>query len=297
MQINYEGGVFISTDIFYFSGTGNSLFIARELNKRIPNSRLIPIVSLLNSHRILPQSRNVGIVFPEHALTIPIAVKKFLQKLELTNTEYIFAVATRGGTVFHGFKKIDSMLKKKKKKLDSQFIIDMYNNDSRHGTYKMPTKIELDSLEQDALRKLDEIENVVNNRGKHFEKIENHKIKTASNPVFSYLIEKMVLAGMYLSEHIGGVNYFYHDHKCTGCGICKKVCLSEKINIVDGMPVWNRNVFCYMCFACLNFCPSYAVQINDIPGVKSKTKENGRYPHPYASVDDILKQKTYCNFM
>jgi formate hydrogenlyase subunit 6/NADH:ubiquinone oxidoreductase subunit I len=46
-----------------------------------------------------------------------------------------------------------------------------------------------------------------------------------------------------------------------------------------------------MCFACLNFCPVKAVQISDIPGVKSMTKENGRYPHPYASVDDMINQK------
>jgi hypothetical protein len=46
-----------------------------------------------------------------------------------------------------------------------------------------------------------------------------------------------------------------------------------------------------MCFASLNFCPAKAVQISDIRGVKSMAKENGRYPHPYASVDDMLKQQ------
>jgi Pyruvate/2-oxoacid:ferredoxin oxidoreductase delta subunit len=46
-----------------------------------------------------------------------------------------------------------------------------------------------------------------------------------------------------------------------------------------------------MCFACLNYCPEKSVQINDIPGVKSYTKENGRYSHPYAVVKDISMQK------
>jgi len=40
-----------------------------------------------------------------------------------------------------------------------------------------------------------------------------------------------------------------------------------------------------------NYCPEKSVQIKDIPGVKSYTKENGRYSHPYATVQDISIQK------
>jgi MinD superfamily P-loop ATPase len=94
-----------------------------------------------------------------------------------------------------------------------------------------------------------------------------------------------------ISEYIGGVNYFYHDNKCNGCGICEKVCLSKKIKIVEKKPIWQRNVLCYMCFACLNYCPKKSVQVKNIPGVRSYTTENSRYPHPYAAVNDISAQK------
>jgi len=267
------------------------LFIAKELQKRISNSKLIPIVSVLKKNKILSTSKSIGIVFPVHALTIPIAVKKFIQKLDLTNVEYIFAVANRYGSIFHGFKKIDHLLKRQNKRLNSQFMIDMYNNDSRNGIYKMPSESDIAALEQEALRKLDMIENIIFERGSHHEDIRNHKIKTASSPISSFMIEKVVIASMQIAGHTKGVNYFYHDDKCTGCGICEKVCLSEKIMMLDKKPVWQKNVFCYMCFACLNFCPARAVQINDIPYLKSFTKGNGRYPHPYASVDDMLNQK------
>lgn len=96
---------------------------------------------------------------------------------------------------------------------------------------------------------------------------------------------------MTISEYIGGVNYFYADSRCIGCGICEKVCLSKKIKMNDKKPIWQKKVLCYMCFACLNFCPEKSIQVEDIPGVKSYTKENGRYPHPYASVKDISAQK------
>ena len=71
----------MSTEIYYFSGTGNSLYVARELQKRIPDSIIIPMVSLLNKKVIPTQGEAVGFVFPVHALTIPIAVKKFIRKI------------------------------------------------------------------------------------------------------------------------------------------------------------------------------------------------------------------------
>ncbi len=281
----------MNTEIYYFSGTGNSLFIAKEVQKRIPESEILPIACLLKKDKITSKGQIIGIVFPVHALTIPIAVKKFLKKIDLSETEYIFAIADRYGTVFHGFKKIDRLLRKKRKRLNAQFIIDMGNNDSRHGIYHVPSGEEIAAYERGALKKLDAAAEIILRRGSHYEDIKEHRFKSASNPVSAFLIERLVLALMDIAEHSRGVNYFYHDDKCTGCGICEKVCLSGKISMVDGNPVWGKNTFCYMCFACLNFCPVKAVQIHDIPGVKSHSKENGRYPHPYASIGDMLRQK------
>jgi heterodisulfide reductase subunit A-like polyferredoxin len=98
---------------------------------------------------------------------------------------------------------------------------------------------------------------------------------------------------MAVSEAIGGVNYFYADSGCTGCGVCERVCPSRKIRLNEKRPAWQPSVLCYMCFACLNFCPAHSVQIRSIPGVKSRSTENGRYPHPYATIKDIAAQKEF----
>jgi ferredoxin len=82
------------------------------------------------------------------------------------------------------------------------------------------------------------------------------------------------------------------DLKCTGCGICEKVCPSSKIKIVDATPIWQCKVDCYFCYACLNFCPNQAIQIHSQIYMKSFTTEKGRYPHPYAGVIDMVAQKT-----
>lgn len=285
----------MSTEIFYFSGTGNSLFAARELQKRLPGSRMVPIAGLMGKDRIVSTAETVGFVFPVHALTIPIVVRKFIGKLEIKGGEYVFAVATREGTVFRGFEKMDRLLKRKKRRLNSQFILCMHNNDTRHGEpgkkYVPPTREEIIEREKVVLEQLEKIQGIVNSKTVSLEKDTSYTLKTSSNPIFAFLIEKLVIFLMNIADLFGGVNYFYHDEKCTGCGICEKVCLSGKIGMKDKKPVWKRDVLCTMCFACLNFCPQESVQIEDIPGVKSYSQVNGRYNHPYATVNDMVNQK------
>ena len=87
----------MSTDLYYFSGTGNSLYVARELQRRIPDASLIPMVSLLREKVVSTRGESVGFIFPIHALTIPIAVKQFIERTDLSSAKYVFAIATRGG--------------------------------------------------------------------------------------------------------------------------------------------------------------------------------------------------------
>ncbi len=278
-------------EIFYFSGTGNSLFIARELQKRMDGVILTPIVGLMDQKCIQSKAKIVGFVFPVHALTIPVVVKRFIKKIDFGSSEYLFAVATRFGSVFRGFKKINRLLSKKRKRLNAHFIINMGNNEARHKSYIVPSEADLLSMKNKALNKLEYIKTVIEQRRTCCPDDTEYTIRISRNPFMNLLMERIVLLGMKVSEHIGGVQYFYTDSKCNGCGICEKVCLSRKITMLEDKPVWQKKVFCHMCFACLNYCPRQSVQISDIPAVPSYTVENGRYPHPYATVKDIAGQK------
>ena len=79
----------MGTEIYYFSGTGNSLHVARELQKRIPDTKLIPIVCLLNKDIIETKAKKVGFVFPIHLAMAPAPIIEFLKKLDLKSAEYI----------------------------------------------------------------------------------------------------------------------------------------------------------------------------------------------------------------
>ncbi|MBN2738125.1 MAG: EFR1 family ferrodoxin [Spirochaetales bacterium] len=282
--------------LYYFSGTGNSLFVAKELEKRIPNSVIIPIVSVINKEKIKTEAQVLGIIFPCHALTVPLVVKQFIKKIDIQSTKYIFAIATRYGTAFRGFETIEYLLRKKHKRyLNSRFILNMCNNEAPRSQkgYIVPTKEDINLIEQNTIRKIEKISKIILNGESFSEKDSSVLVKIASNPLSSYFVEKLIVILMNFSEHIGGVNYFYHDNKCNGCGICEKVCLSGKIQLNRNEPVWKKDTLCYMCYACVNICPQMSIQVKNIPGVRSYTVENGRYPHPYASINDIISQKNH----
>jgi len=280
----------MSTEIYYFSGTGNSFFVAKELQKRIIDSKLTPMISLLKQEIIEVHGETVGFVFPLHGMTVPIPVKIFLKKLELKSVNYIFTIATRGGTKCFAFNKINKILKRNRKCLYSTFILTMINNDPKFEIYEIPTSENISQVELKIQTRLDSISRIITNKEKYQEKDSDYIDFPFIKPV-NYLLERIVLLGMFWAEVTHTNNYFYKDSKCTGCGICEKVCLSQKIKMINKRPVWQKNVKCYLCYTCLNYCPEQAVQIKSKIYMKSYTDKNGRYPHPYATIKDIAGQK------
>lgn len=89
----------MSTEIYYFSGTGNSLVVAREIAAKT-NGKLVSIPNVMRKESIAPEAEVIGIVFPVFYATndcgIPLVVGSFVSKLENLGAKYVFAVCTCG---------------------------------------------------------------------------------------------------------------------------------------------------------------------------------------------------------
>jgi len=278
----------MSTEIYYFSGTGNSLHVAKELQKGIPHTELIPMVSLLNKDVIETNGETVGFVFPIHMMTFPFPVKRFLKKLDLQSAKYIFAVSTRGGSPIISDIHIAKILKKIGKKLDCYFNLKMSFNSPTGvmpvyipGMNSYPgTAADITALEADIQHRLDSIKNIIVN------KVRNPKHDFPLH--FNLFLKKFISALMALLENSkekSKINY-YADSTCNGCGICEKVCLSKKIKIIAGKPVWQKHVQCYFCYACFAYCPLQSILIK-----KLYTEKHGRYVNSDVTAHEIAGQK------
>lgn len=76
--------------IFYFTGTGNSLAVAKRLN-----GELVSIPQVMKEKSFVFEDEAIGIIFPLYCLNPPKMVREFLSKAKF-QTEYLFAVATYG---------------------------------------------------------------------------------------------------------------------------------------------------------------------------------------------------------
>jgi len=83
--------------LYYFSGTGSTLHVAKELQRRMAGSTVIPMVSRLDRHSAPAEGQVVGFIFPIYLMALPQPVRSFIERIDLQSTEYRFAVMTHCG--------------------------------------------------------------------------------------------------------------------------------------------------------------------------------------------------------
>ncbi|AMP20680.1 hypothetical protein AZF37_05355 [endosymbiont 'TC1' of Trimyema compressum] len=82
--------------IFYFSGTGNSYFVARAIALKLGNTVVNPLLKANDFN--IGEYTTVGFVFPVYYIHAPEIVIRMISMIPLTYSQKVFAVATRGGS-------------------------------------------------------------------------------------------------------------------------------------------------------------------------------------------------------
>lgn len=272
-----------SAKIYYFSGTGNSLHIAWMLNEGIEDSVLVPIVNAIEQNDHVCDAEVVGFVYPIYFTSIPAFVHRFIEDLEIESAKYIFAVASRIGTFTIDRSLMKRILKKKGRKLDLHEHINMTGNSP---TGLVPGKGDakwVDKIRADKVRKIEEsikpdIDGIIGT-------INMRKIDPSlsrPDPIGSLICTLMHPLSKNTKREVG----YVVDDSCTGCGTCERVCPSGKVIVGEQGPIFRKDVQCFYCFACFNFCPEQAILVD-----KKWDRKDGRYHHPDVTVNDIAGQK------
>lgn len=251
--------------IFYFSATGNSEWVARQLSERLDDSLVcvnnIARNNFSNTTFELDSDERIGFVFPIHSWGPPAIFMKFIEKLNLKNynEHNAYAVCTCGDDT--GF--ADYHLKKALKKKDIELC--SFHSVTMPNTYILLPGFDVDPSnvekrkKEDAIAKIQKIADCIES--------EMQDKKLLHRGSFAR-IKSMLIYPPFTKQANGKCKFTYTD-KCTGCGICQMVCPSRNIEMKDGHPEWHNN--CTQCLACIHRCPNRAIEHGKI------TLKKGRY--------------------
>jgi len=261
--------------IFYFTGTGNSLALARAIAQR--DGDALTDIGAANRARLdrgdetfeyrLPQGADLGIVFPVMAWTTPGLIDDFVRRLHITAEDgspfvpgYAYCAITCGAFVGNAARFLDGLLRRYQGfGLDASFSAAVVGNCVY--LYDVPGG---DRLEE-TLAKADERIAQVAERVAARERVHAEKRNG-----FGCLMSTMTCRE---DRKTRDVAPFHVTDACVGCGTCAEVCPTETIHMVDGRPVW-EGTSCTQCLACLHRCPAHASQYG------GRTERRGRYLNP-----------------
>jgi ferredoxin len=257
----------IKTELYFYTGTGNSLWTARELAKELGDPQLIPM-TLANNDIIRSDAACIGLIFPVHIWGLPHRVVDFVKRLELNDSQYGFAIAVNAGQVAATLLQLKRIFKEKGIGLSSGFSVCMPSNYIPWGG--APAKEKQKKLFKETRQKIISIADVVKAKKQQAPE----KGPLWQNILFSWIYKKSFDRVPEMDKS------FRSDEKCNGCGICEKICPVKNISLKDDRPIWQHH--CEQCFACLQWCPQEAIQYG-----KNTTKKK-RYHHPEIKLSDML---------
>jgi ferredoxin/flavodoxin len=255
------------TTIFYFSGTGNCLKIARDLAAELGDADIVSIAKAVKGG-IDTSSDRIGLVFPVYALNMPLIVTDFVKKADLKSARYIFAVITYADVSGDVLGQLAGRLKKKGLCLSAGFGIQMPNNYTPfYGAIPVEKQNKFFAVAEGKVREIAAI--VKEERA--------HRIERSRFPLnlLTWLLYPVVVPVTPNEDR-----KFWTDERCNGCGTCEKVCPVNNLYMKDKKPVWLHK--CVQCLACLQWCPTESIQWG------KHTKSRKRYRNPFVSVKDFF---------
>lgn len=253
--------------IFYFTGTGNSLWVAKALSEAL-DEPLVSITEQLQQEKdvydfSLREDEKVLFVYPVHSWGPAIPVTRFASRLKLSGYkgQPVYSVCSCGDDCGYTSDMLGKTLSGHGIKLTAGYSVIMPNN------YILMSGFDVDKEEVEQ-QKLKEAPVRI---GAIVEAIAGHQnvnlYKKGSMPFLkSYLVNPLFV------NFATGRNSFRVTDACISCGLCEKVCPTKTISVVDGRPVWAST--CVQCVACIHRCPVRAIEYG------KETLKKGRYHHP-----------------
>lgn len=228
--------------VLYFTGTGNSLYVAKKLDEV-----RMSIPQVIHDEGTEFTADKIGIVCPVYGHEMPEMVKRFLKKTSFY-TDYFFLVLTYGRIHGGAAELADHYLKECG--LEANYINTIMMVDNYLPAFDMNEQIAIDpekKVDEHIARMKADIES-----NKHWKQSvtqedrewhEKYLEMREANPIDSR----------------NGI--FRVLQNCIGCGICTRVCPTGRICIENQHAEYHEMSKCQMCLACVHHCPQNAIRL------------------------------------
>ena len=233
-------------DLYYFSGTGNTILVAEKLIEIFKKNNIkVNALKIENSKpEEVDTKKTIGFAFPVVMQSTFPFIWDFFRKLPKTNSTEIFMVDTLhafSGAIVGPLKKV--LIKKGYKPIGAKEII-MPNN--------FKNKIEQEEDKKKINKGLKEAE-------KYAYSLINKNAEWKNVPilphVFYFLVSRKWFWKIFKKY---GSKFKVDNEKCTKCKICIEICPLDNIVMADFPGHKNK---CEMCMRCVMFCPSEAIKV------------------------------------
>ena len=258
----------MSSTIYYFSATGNSLTIARQIAKRLGDCMIRSMASEPPDEPVGGPGQSIGFVFPVYYIGLPRLVKRFAERLDIRKGTDCFAFINFGGTGSDTLGMLEDILKEKGVRL------------SYADGVKMPGNyiVKYQAFAPDVIQRL--IKNAMEKADEAAEAIAGGKLQPVKRR--ARLISRIANRSYLYRGVAEWDEKFNATDRCTGCGLCAKVCPVGNIRMEGGRPLWQHH--CERCLACIQWCPCEVIEYG------KQTIGRRRYHNPNVEAKDIISR-------
>ncbi len=247
--------------VFFFTATGNSLYIAKQLE-----SEPISIPQIMKQDSLTFEDDKIGIVCPIYGHEMPKMVKEFIRKA-IFKTDYFYIILTYGALHGGAAELANDYLKSVGKK--AQYIASIVMVDNFLPNFNMTEQCVIDKKIPENLAKIKA-------------DIDNKKCRIEKAGFKNKMIHKGYLMMVKDQDETVWAKFKVKDN-CVGCETCAKVCPSASINIEKGKAVHTMKN-CQACYACVHACPQKAIKFT----IPEKNPEV-RYRNKNITIEEIIK--------
>jgi ferredoxin len=241
----------METTIFYFSATGNSLNLTRNLANELGHCEIVPIAKAVCNETVRITTPRVGIVFPVFAWGMPRIVEEFVSKLSFSGKPYIFAIATCVAIQGNTLKDLKKALRLKGADLNAGFAVKAGRSSLMQLNSLDNIIIKLDHHRKRIKSGEDRLPEMVAT----IEKLAKHRPETSS---WTASVFGSIFHGIAVKTFKSTDSAFVVEDSCKSCGNCARLCPRSNIVIENGRPVFLHN--CELCHACIQWCPNFAIK-------------------------------------